>query len=326
MISRISKKKIAKRQSEMKNFVVEFSSDRKIRVDESQSLLDASLAAGIPHFHVCGGNARCSTCRVLILDGEKSLTRPNEKESFLKDQMQFPANVRLACQTHVKGDGVKLTRIIRDESDIDLYVGATAASFTENIGIEKEVVIFFIDIRSFTHFVATHLPFDIIHIMRKLFNCFHVVIERNNGKIIETMGDGLYAVFGLDTDINQSADAAIRSGYEILKNLEQLNDDYFSKNFGERIEIGIGAHAGTVVTGNIRLGNQKHLLAMGYPVNVASRLQNATKELNNNFIVSSETLKLAGMPLSDYPPRIVNLRGVAEPINVHSIGKPYLTD
>lgn len=310
----------------MKNFEVEFSSEKNITVSEGQSLLHASLAAGIPHFHICGGNARCSTCRVLVLAGKESLTSPNEKENFLKDQMQFPADVRLACQTQVKGNGVKLTRIIRDESDIDLYVGATAASFTENIGIEKEVVIFFIDIRKFTHFVATHLPFDIIHIMRKLFNCFHVIIERNNGKIIETMGDGLYAVFGLNADISQSAAAAINAGHEIFKTLEQLNNDYFSKNFDERIDIGIGAHAGMVVTGNIRLGNKKHLLAMGYPVNVASRLQNATKELNNNFIVSSETLKFAGMPLSDYPSRIVHLRGVEEPINVHLLGKPYMTN
>ncbi|MBC8172760.1 MAG: adenylate/guanylate cyclase domain-containing protein, partial [Chitinophagales bacterium] len=283
----------------MKNFVVEFNSDKHIQVEEGQSLLDASLAAGIPHFHICGGNARCSTCRVLVLARKESLTIPNEKENLLKDQMHFPANVRLACQTYIKGNGVRLTRIIRDESDIDLYVGAPAAAFTENIGIEKEVITCFIDIRDFTDYVATHLPFDIIHIIRKLFNSFHATIERNNGKIIETMGDGLYAVFGLDPDISQSADAVVRSGYDILKNLEQLNNHYFSKNFDQRIEIGIGIHAGTVVAGNIRLGNEKHLLVMGYPVNVAARLQNATKELNNNFIISSEALKLTGKTLSD---------------------------
>ena len=137
------------------------------------------------------------------------MTIPNEKENLLKDRMHFPANVRLACQTYVKGNNVRLTRIIRDESDIDLYVGASAAAFTENIGIEKEVIICFIDIRDFTHFVATNLAFDIIHIMRKLCNCFHAIIVEEQWKIIETMGDGLYAVFGLNTDISWSADAAV---------------------------------------------------------------------------------------------------------------------
>jgi len=251
------------------------------------------------------------------------LTTPNEKENLLKAQMHFSDDIRLACQTYVKGNGVKLTRIIRDESDIDLYVGFSAAAFTENIGTEKKVVIFFIDIRDSTHFVATHLPFDVIHIMRKLFNLFYSIIERNNGKIIETTGDGLYAIFGLNRSISESADAAIRSGYDILENLEQLNNDYFTNNFDQRIEIGIGIHAGTVVAGNIRLGNEKHLLVMGYPVNVTARIQSATKELNNNFIISSETLKLAGKPLSDHPFRTIQLRGIEKPVNVHLMGKPY---
>jgi adenylate cyclase len=307
----------------MKYFEVAFTSDKNIRIQEDQSLLDASIAADIPHFHVCGGNARCSTCRVLVLAGKELLTPPNEKEILLKEQMHFSDNIRLACQTYVNGNGVRLTRIIRDESDIALYVGATAADFTENIGIEKKVVLCFIDIRSFTHFVETHLPFDIIHIMRKLFNCFHAIIEKNNGKIIETTGDGLYAVFGLDKSIGQSADAAVRSGYDILKSLEQLNNEYFSKHFGQKIEIGIGVHAGIVVAGNVRLGNEKHLLVMGYPVNVASRLQNATKELNNNFIISTEAFKLTGAPMSDHPSGIIQLKGIAEPVSIHLLGSPY---
>jgi adenylate cyclase len=307
----------------MKSFTVKFTSDKNIRVQKDQSILSASLAAGIPHFHVCGGNARCSTCRVLVLAGERSLTEPNKKEKLLKEQMHFSDEVRLACQTYVKGNGVRLTRIIRDESDIDLYVGSSAATFTENMGKEKKVVIFFIDIRDFTHFVATHLPFDIIHVMRKLFNSFYANIEKNNGKIIETTGDGLYAIFGLTGGLRQSADAAINCSYDILENLRQLNEDYLSKNFDQRIEIGIGIHAGTIVAGNIRLGMEKHLLVMGFPVNVAARLQNATKELNNNFIISSEALKLAGKSFRGHPSLSIHLKGIEEPVNVHLLGNPY---
>ena len=306
----------------MQNFEVEFISDRNIRVRQGQSLLEASLSAGIPHFHVCGGNARCSTCRVLILAGKEQLSSRNEKEKALKEKMNFSDEVRLACQTHVEGDGVKVTRIIRDESDIDLYV-TTGASFSEMIGMEKEVALCFIDIRDSTHFVATHLPFDVIHIMRKLLNSFYVVIEKNNGRIIDTLGDGLYAVFGLEKGIHESANAALKSGYEILENLELLNRDYFTKNFDQRINLGISIHTGTIVAGEIHLGNKKQLLVMGYPVNVAARLQNATKELNNNFIISSEALETSGKILSDYPSSVVHLRGIAESVNVHLLGKPY---
>ena len=306
----------------MQNFDVEFISDRKIRVHQGQSLLEASLSAGIPHFHVCGGNARCSTCRVLILAGKEQLSTRNEKEKALKEKMHFSDEVRLACQTHVEGAGVKVTRIIRDESDIDLYI-TDGASFTDMIGTEKEVALCFIDIRDSTHFVATHLPFDVIHIMRKLLNSFYIIIEKYSGRIIDTLGDGLYAVFGLEKEIHESANAALKSGHEILENLEQLNRDYFTKNFDQRINLGISIHTGTVVAGEIRLGNKKQLLVMGFPVNVAARLQNATKELNNNFIISSEALKTSGRRLSDYPSTVVHLRGIEESVNVHLLGKPY---
>lgn len=90
------------RLNEMKNFAVEFNFDKHIQVEEGQSLLDASLAAGIPHFHICGGNARCSTCRVLILAGKESLTSPNEKENLLKDEMYFPAKkARIVSMVYV---------------------------------------------------------------------------------------------------------------------------------------------------------------------------------------------------------------------------------
>src|ERR1700692_59728 len=106
-----------------KNYLVEFVGEEVIEISQKQSILEASLAAGIPHCHVCGGHSRCSTCRVLILEGLDRLSPPNLKESFLKNQMHFPPNVRLACQTRVTGDNVKLRRIIQDEKDIGFYVG-----------------------------------------------------------------------------------------------------------------------------------------------------------------------------------------------------------
>ncbi len=292
-------------------------------VHEGQSLLEASLSVGIPHFHVCGGNARCSTCRVFVLEGQEALTIANEKEKALKERMHVPDEVRLACQTFVKGEGVRLSRIIRDESDIDLYVGATAASFTEMIGDEKEVALCFIDIRDSTQFVANHLPFDVVHIMRKLFNCFYSIIEKNDGRIIEVLGDGLYAVFGLENDLQHSSRAALKSGFEILESIEQLNKNYFATNFEQKISLGISIHTGTIVAGDVRVGNKKHLLVMGYPVNVAARLQAATKELNNNFVVSSAAIQAAGQSFPEDQEKVVHLKGISEPVNVYLLGYPY---
>src|SRR5436190_7808122 len=133
-------------------YLVEFVGDKEVFIAENQSILNASLSAGIPHFHVCGGNAKCSTCRVLVIEGDEWITPPNQKEKLLRAQMHFPPNVRLACQACVAGGPVKLRRIIQDETDIGLYVGSAAGDSTQQLGEEKELALMFLDIRNFTHF------------------------------------------------------------------------------------------------------------------------------------------------------------------------------
>ena len=302
--------------------MIEFIGERVIAITKEQSILDASLLAGIPHYHACGGNAKCSTCRVLVVEGIDRLTPANQKESFLKSLMHFPRNVRLACQTRVTAGPVKLRRIIQDETDIGLYVGSAAGDSTQQLGEERDLALMFLDIRNFTHIVESHPAFDVIHIIRKLFSSFQSRIESNKGKIVETTGDGLYAVFGYETGKQESAQAAVQAAYSMLEDLQILNETYFIPHFEERIKAGIGIHTGKVVSGTVRVGTQDHSVVMGYPVNVASRLQNATKELNNEFIVSSDIYNL----LID-PPALTSqsifVKGVSHPLTVYLMGNPY---
>jgi adenylate cyclase len=303
-------------------YLVEFAEDGVVQVGDDQSILDASLSSGIPHFHVCGGKAKCSTCRVLVIEGEAWLTPPTQKENFLKNQMHFPPNVRLACQTHVTGGPVKLRRIIHNETDIGLYVGSAAGDSTQQLGEEKELALMFLDIRNFTQFVESHPAFDVIHIIRKLFSSFQYSIENNKGKIVETTGDGLYAVFGYETKRAQNAQSAVLASNSILADLETLNDTYFLPHFEELIQVGIGIHIGKVVSGIVRVGKEDHSVVMGYPVNIASRLQNATKELNNEFVVSAEVYNLLINP-PDIQSQSIVVKGISTPLMIYLMGKPY---
>ena len=302
--------------------MIEFIGERVIAITKEQSILDASLLAGIPHYHACGGNAKCSTCRVLVVEGIDRLTPANQKESFLKSLMHFPPNVRLACQTRVTAGPVKLRRIIQDETDIGLYVGSAAGDSTQQLGEERDLALMFLDIRNFTHIVENHPAFDVIHIIRKLFSSFQARIESSKGKIVETTGDGVYAVFGYETGKEESAQAAVQTAYSMLEDLQILNETYFIPHFEERIKAGIGIHTGKVVSGTVRVGTENHSVVMGFPVNIASRLQNATKELNNEFIVSSDIFNL----LID-PPALksqsIFVKGVSHPLTVYLMGNPY---
>lgn len=101
---------------------IELLGEKIIPINEDDTILAASLNAGITHVHVCGGNRKYSTCRVLVVEKAELLTPPNDKDKVLSERIHFPNHVRLACQTHVTGDGVKVSRILQDQSDIELYI------------------------------------------------------------------------------------------------------------------------------------------------------------------------------------------------------------
>jgi len=84
---------------------VELSTDNMcIQTEKGETILNAALKSGIPHVHACGGNAFCSTCRILVEEGVEGLPERNEKENKLADQLGLPNEVRLACQTEPKQD------------------------------------------------------------------------------------------------------------------------------------------------------------------------------------------------------------------------------
>ena len=305
-----------------KAFWVEFINDRSVLVKEDQTILEASLAAGIPHYHACGGKGKCTTCRVLVNKGEEFLSPYSERELALRTMAPVPPNLRLACQTYVKGKSVHLHRMIRDETDLDIYIRKGTVADLQNAGDEQNLVLFFLDIRNFTPFMESYLPFDVIHVMRRLFSIFKTSIETYNGKIIETEGDGFYAVFGFDEELELASNNAYQAGLTILEELEKFNEQYLEKHFFHSFEVGIGLHAGRVIVGDIGIGVNNNLTAMGMPVNIASRIQAATRVLNNSFLISDDVFK--NIYQAEETRQInISLKGVKSSITVHLCGKPY---
>src|SRR3954463_16037656 len=98
---------------------------RTIEIDRSETILQGSLRARIPHAHACGGNARCSTCRILILEGLDHCDPRNVKEQLLADRLHFSSEIRLACQTTITG-AVTLRRLVLDDEDLQLTNQETA--------------------------------------------------------------------------------------------------------------------------------------------------------------------------------------------------------
>jgi adenylate cyclase len=228
----------------------------------------------------------------------------------------FSSNVSRSKRNHANKRPAKNVRPIQ-------HNGSRWDLWTQEAEAEKEMALFFLDIRNFTSLTEKHQASDVIHIVKKLFSTFQNIIRIHHGRIIETSGDGFYAAFGFEHTAEEAVNAAVQAGLSILETLENLNVRSFEKNLHQRIDVGIGVHAGKVATGNLHLGAKDHFVVMGHPVNVASRLQAATKELNNSFIVSSAVFRVLKNPLPNNTPVKVNLKGVTGLCELHLIGKPY---
>ena len=141
---------------------------REVERDPEKSILETSLQVDIPHTHVCGGNARCSTCRVVILEGLEHCAPRNEKEQALADRLHFDPTIRLACQTRIRGL-VKLRRLVLDEEDAELTSQLGRMAGRGSVGVEKRVAILFADIQGFTTLAEALLPYDVIHVLNATF-------------------------------------------------------------------------------------------------------------------------------------------------------------
>jgi adenylate cyclase len=301
-------------------FEIEMEGDKPIRIHKGQSILEASLAAGIPHFHACGGNAECSTCRILVMEGLENLSAVNAAEEELRTAVKLPSNIRLACQTYVNAEPVKVRRIILEETDLSLYIKQEITNGVKQLGEKKVLVLFFLDIRNFTPFVESYLPFDVIHVIRQIHTIFNLKIKKHNGVIIDTAGDGFYAVFGLDSSISAACNQVIQAGNSIQSELKRFNETYLQPYFGTQFEIGMGAHCGEVIVGEVLVGQKSHLSVMGLAVNIASRVQESTKRLGNSFIVTDQVLKNSTHSRKGKK-RMIKLKGIQGAFHVHLIGE-----
>lgn len=261
-----------------------------VDVPERQTLLNAALAAGIPHTHVCGGNARCSTCRVIVLEGLENIDPPNAEERALAERLGLPREVRIACQATVRGP-TRVRRLVLDDEDVALVNRMRKAKVDMTpIGEEIRVAILFSDIRGFTPFTESLLPYDVIHVLNRYFEAMGTAVVTEGGFINNYMGDGFMALFGVDGQ-PEAPLRAVRSALAMLDTMQKKISPYLQTTYGKSFDVGIGIHYGEAVVGPIGSADRKTVTAIGDAVNFASRIESANKEVGTRLLVSDATFR-----------------------------------
>ncbi|MCZ7666867.1 MAG: adenylate/guanylate cyclase domain-containing protein [Chloroflexi bacterium] len=258
--------------------------NREVVAQPDDTILQTSLNHEIPHTHVCGGEARCTTCRVLVLEGLQNCSSPrNEKEQLLANRLHFDPTIRLACQTRIWGD-VKVRRLVLDDQDIALVDQTRRDAVVGFVGEEKQLTILFADIRNFTAFAEKQLPYDVIHLLNRYFHLMGSVIEKHNGRIDNYMGDGLLAIFESDSP-GAAALNGVKAGLEMVAAMTGMQP-YLVQNYGQTLQIGIGIHCGVVISGAVGGAERKNEMIIGDAVNFASRIEEANKQSDTHLLIS----------------------------------------
>jgi adenylate cyclase len=261
--------------------------DKTVEIKEGESIRHAALKHNIPIANVCGGNGRCSTCRILVLEGLENCSPRTDKEKNISSYMSFSPEIRLACQTTVTGN-VKVRRLTLDEYDVDLTSKFIMGEESYLAGVEKYVFVMFVDIRGFTAFSESLLPYDVIHILHRFFYVMNNVIVKHGGYIDNYLGDGFMALFEVENP-EEGALSAVRTGLEMQQVLKDQIKPYVDRLFNKTFEIRIGLHYGLVVAGTIGGSGNKKTTVIGDAVNFASRIESANKQMGTEFLISQDT-------------------------------------
>jgi adenylate cyclase len=270
--------------------VIHYLPDKKtVEAGEGETLLQAALRAKIPHTNVCGGFARCSTCRVSVVEGLEYCPPRTPEEQAIADTLHLPDNVRLACQTVPTGP-VKVRRMVEELEDIDFDTLFIKDAETISMGEEKDILILFSDIQGFTPFAENLLPYDVIYCLNLFFRQMGEIITNYGGRIDNYMGDGFMALF--ESEVPEvGALQAMQAGLAMLKKVEELAP-YLEDLYQHSFKIRIGLHFGKVVAGKLGHPGHKRKTVVGDAVNLASRIESANKNAGTSFLISEDTYAL----------------------------------
>lgn len=291
-----------------------YGNGKTVRVPKGLSVLEASLRHNVPHASVCGGRARCSTCRIRIIGDHAALPEPSQREAFVLARVgTADPSIRLACQ-------------LRPDSDLSFFQlfmphtlsGNAHAPAPTRIGQERYLVSLFVDMRGSTQLAEKRLPFDTVFIVNRFLGAVSQAVIDNGGQPNQFVGDGMLALFGLAADPQQACRQALKAAAGIATHIDELNE-LLSHDLRQPIRFGIGIHGGEVIIGDI--GYRDHIVftALGDAVNVAARLQDMTKTLACEAIVSEEVRRTAGLADDALPQQEVAIRGRDEPMAVRVV-------
>ena len=175
---------------------------RTVRVPKGSSVLEASLRNNVPHASVCGGRARCSTCRIRIIGDCSALPRAVAARGLCARPGR-----------NVSDPSILLAGQLRPNTDLSFFQlflphatsDKLARSNPTRVGQERYLVSMFVDMRGSTKLAEKRLPFDTVFIVNRFLGAVSQAVIESGGRPNQFVGDGMLALFGLTTGRQDAA-------------------------------------------------------------------------------------------------------------------------
>ncbi len=179
-------------------------------------------------------------------------------------------------------------------------------------GEEVEVTIMFIDVRNFTGFAERTSARNVVAAMNRLFEGIVPIIHDHGGRVDKFIGDGLLAVFGAPRRLSDHADRALAAAIEIDGRMRSASP--------AELEGGIGLNSGVVIAGNVGAVGRLEFTVIGDAVNVASRVEAATRQTGDSVLVAERTRELLTDPHAPLVERVgVALKGKRDTVRLYAL-------
>ena len=174
-------------------------------------------------------------------------------------------------------------------------------------GVEVDVSLLFCDVRGFTSYAENAAATEVVATLNQMFEVMVPIVDRHGGHVDKFIGDGLLAVFGAPEAYPDHADRAVAAACEIVA----------AVNVGDTsLRVGAGVNTGRVVAGSIGGAGRLNFSVIGDAVNVAARVEAATRETGDDVLITAATKRLLLNRTELVSRGSVPLKGKAEPLEV----------
>lgn len=155
-------------------------------------------------------------------------------------------------------------------------------------GEVREVTVLFADLRGFAKLVNSTAPKEVVRILNHYFKEMSEAIKKHQGLVLQFIGDEIEAVFGAPVSLDGHQLLAVNAALEMQRRLSSVNIKLINQGF-EPLKHGIGIHTGKVLAANIGSPDRHSYAMIGDAVNMASRLQELSKNFDSDILISATT-------------------------------------